>query len=432
MASSATSRERVYRLLRRTLASVVKAVAAAVVVAITLIGILLLVMWREHRADITLPTPTGPFAVGRMTFAWTNDLEEDELAPAPGAKRQVLVWVWYPASRSQRDPKTEYLPAQWRVAEANHLGVFMRSFLKRDPAVVHTHSVSGAAVSPEHHNYPVVLLRAGGSALTADFTTLAEDLASHGFIVVGFDAPYRSFVVVLPNGQVVARSPSANVENANGNLADPVVGKLLAMWTSDTTFVVNQLQRLNSQASGRFSARLDLQRLGMVGHSFGGATALEFCHQDPRCKAALDIDGIPFGSVVSQGLRKPGMFLLSDHSREMADPESRQVLAEIRSIYDRLADGGFYVVIRRANHFSFSDQILLNSQAAFGILRIIGIGGLDGRRGLAISADYVHTFFDVYLNGGPIASLTRAVLARTQNGLVFLESRDISFKRERA
>jgi hypothetical protein len=90
----------------------------------------------------------------------------------------------------------------------------------------------------------------------------------------------------------------------------------------------------------------------------------------------------------------------------MADPESRQVLAEIQSIYDRLPDGRLYVVIRRANHFSFSDQILLNSQAAFGLLRIIGIGGLDARRGLAISADYVHAFFDVYLNGAPAAWLT--------------------------
>jgi hypothetical protein len=64
------------------------------------------------------------------------------------------------------------------------------------------------------------------------------------------------------------------------------------------------------------------------------------------------------------------------------------------------------VVIRTANHFSFSDQILLNSQAATKLLRlVVGFGGLDGRRGLAISADYVHTFFDVYLNHAPAVAL---------------------------
>ena len=152
---------------------------------------------------------------------------------------------------------------------------------------------------------------------------------------------------------------------------------------------------------------MDLQRLGMFGHSFGGATALEFCHQDARCKAALDMDGIPFGGVVPEGLSKPGLFLLSDHRREMADPESHQVLAEIQSIYERLPNGKLYVVIRTANHFSFSDQILLNSPVAMGFLRVVmGFGGLDGRRGLAISADYLHTFFDVYLNGAPVVALT--------------------------
>ena len=189
--------------------------------------------------------------------------------------------------------------------------------------------------------------------------------ASHGFFVVGFDAPYRSFVVVLPDGRVIRRWPGYHVENANGNLADPLVGKLLQMWTSDTAFVLDQLQRLNSDPSAKFAGRMDLQRLGMFGHSFGGATALEFCHEDARCKAALDMDGIPFGRVVSEGLSKPGMFLLSDHSNEMADPESHVVLAEIQSIYRRLPDGRrWYLVINRANHFSFSDQILLNSQAA--------------------------------------------------------------------
>jgi predicted dienelactone hydrolase len=242
--------------------------------------------------------------------------------------------------------------------------------------------------------------------LTTDFTTLAEDLASHGYVVVGFDAAYRSFVVVLSDGQAVYRLPRYNVENANGNLDDPMIGKLLAMWTGDTKFIVNRLQQLNEDATSKFRGRMDLDRIGMFGHSFGGATALEFCHEDSRCKAAVDLDGIPFGSVVREGLTRPCMFVMSDHSREMADPASHQVLAEINSIYGRLPAGRLFVVIRTANHFSFSDQILLNSQIAVKLLsRVVGFGGLDGRRGLAISADYVRTFFDVYLKGASAASL---------------------------
>ena len=137
---------------------------------------------------------------------------------------------------------------------------------------------------------------------------------------------------VEADGRVIGRAPANNVENANSNLDDPVVGRLLAMWLTDMKAVVDQLQQLNEGPSGMFAGRLDLSRLGTVGHSFGGAQALQFCHDDVRCRAAIDLDGIPFGRVVTDGLTKPAMFLLSDH-REMKDPESPKVLAIIQRIY---------------------------------------------------------------------------------------------------
>lgn len=180
------------------------------------------------------------------------------------------------------------------------------------------------------------------------------------------------------------------------------------MWTGDTKFVVSQLQHLNAaDPSGKFTGRLDMQRLGMFGHSFGGAQALQFCHDDPRCKAGIDIDGAPYGSVVQEGLKQPFMFILSDHSRELSDPASSQIYADIQSIYDHLPNGRLFITIRGANHFSFSDQMLLKSHYVIGLLRILGFGGLDGRRGLAITAEYVHTFFDVYLKDAPAALLNK-------------------------
>src|SRR5690348_2355935 len=133
------------------------------------------------------------------------------------------------------------------------------------------------------------------------------------------------------------------------------------MWVSDARAVIDNLQRVNAASTGVLAGRLDFARVGAVGHSFGGATALQFCHEDARCRAAIDLDGIPFGSVVTDGLTKPAMFLLSDHTREMSDPESHRVLAMIQSIYDRLSKPRVYATIRSASHFTFSDQMLLNS-----------------------------------------------------------------------
>ncbi len=83
------------------------------------------------------------------------------------------------------------------------------------------------------------------------------------------------------------------------------------------------------------------------------------------------------------------------------------MLGEIESIYQRLPPKSLYMVINNANHFTFSDQILLNSQILIHLLeRTRRFGDLDGRRGLAISAEYVHLFFDISLKGAPAASIT--------------------------
>jgi predicted dienelactone hydrolase len=385
----------------------IKGFAALAIFAVVGLAMLLALLWWEHKTEITLPSLTGHFAVGRTTYAWVNSTQTDELAPSSGAKREVVVWMWYPSAATKSATPVEYLPAPWRLAEAQHSGVLMSQFLTRDLSLVRAHSTSDPEVSPEQRSYPVVIMRAGGGALTTDFTILAEDLASHGYIVVGFDAPYRTFVVVLPDNRVVIRPPANDPENLQADQADRLVNSLLLMWTSDTNFVVSELQRLNAVPSGKFTGRLDMQRLGMIGHSFGGAQALQFCHDDSRCKAGIDIDGAPYGSVVQEGLKQPFMFILSDHSHDRPDSASGQIHANFQSIYDRLPNGRLFITIRGANHFSFSDQMLLKSHYVIGLLRVLGFGHLEGRRGLAITAEYVHTFFDVYLKDAPAASLNK-------------------------
>jgi pimeloyl-ACP methyl ester carboxylesterase len=282
----------------------------------------------------------------------------------------------------------------------------MTDFFTRDLHRVKTHSVPNAAVSPQQTSYPVVIMRAGASGFTANYTVLAEDLASHGYTVVGLDAPYRTSLVILPDGRVVDRVPTANLDLVNDTGARLMAEKLLPMWIDDIEFALLKLNQLNSgDPTGKFTGRLDFQRLGAFGHSFGGAQALQFCHVDSRCRAAINLDGIPFGSVVHDGLNKPGMILLSDHSREVDDPAAKGILEDLHSIYVRFPSG-YFVAIHGANHFTFSDQILLKSRLiVFALMALRVFGHLGPHRGLGITTDYVHTFFDVYLNGAPASQL---------------------------
>ena len=241
-------------------------------------------------------------------------------------------------------------------------------FVTRDESKVHGHSIRDAEVSAQPRSYPVVIMRAGASGGVVGYSTLAEDLASHGYVVVGFDAPYRTGLVVFPDGRVMRRTPENNPElcaEKEQALQAGCMNKLLTAWTADIAFVLDRLERLNSSdVSGKFTGRLDMTRVGVFGHSFGGATAAQFCHDDSRCKAGIDVDGQPFGSVVQAGIRQPFMFLLSDHGSS-SDPVTRQIEANIQSIYDRLPpDGRVRIAIRGANHFLFSDDgALLKSQS---------------------------------------------------------------------
>jgi predicted dienelactone hydrolase len=289
--------------------------------------------------------------------------------------------------------------------------VLFTQFLTRDLSRVHAHSIRDAEVSPQQRSYPVVFMRAGLAALTTDYTALAEDLVSHGYVVVGFDAPYRSFVVVFPDGRVITRAPQNNADLFSGPAQEQLANKLAQAWSADIGFALDQLERLNtSDPSGRFLGRLDMQRVGVFGHSLGGATALQFCHDDSRCKAGIDVDGAPLGSVVADGVTQPFMFLLSDHGGESDAGEAeaiRQAGANIHSIYDRLPnDRRLMIVIRGAGHYRFSDDgAMLKSPLVMRVLRTVGVVHLDGRRQVALTAHYISTFFDVYLKGAPASRL---------------------------
>src|ERR1700674_3936495 len=390
----------------------IKIVVGVALFTIVAIAVLLGLMGLAHNRETTLPTPTGPFAVGRTTYVWSDPAHLDRTAPPPGTKRELLAWIWFPAApRQQSQAFDDYLPAPWRTALERQSGALLTNVLTRDLSRVRAHSIRDAELSPQNRSYPLVLMRAGLAALTTDYTTLVEDLASHGYVVVGFDAPYRSFVVVFPDGRVIARASQNNADLLGGPQKEQLANKLAQAWSADMGFALDQLERLNtSDPSGRFLGRLDMQRVGVFGHSLGGATALQFCHDDSRCKAGIDVDGAPLGSVVADGVTQPFMFLLSDHRGESdaGQPEAiRQAGANIHSIYDRLpSDRRVMIIIRGASHYMFSDDgAILKSTLAMRVMRTLGIVRLDGHRQVAVTAHYIGTFFDVYLKGAPASEL---------------------------
>ena len=394
----------------RLLRSVGKILNVIGICTVAGIALLLSGLWLDHHQQTIILAPTGQFAVGRITFDWRDPNQQELLAPAAGIPREIFAWIWYPASTQDVAKPVDYFPLSWRTALNQQRGWLLTNFLWRDFSRVHDHSLDAPPLAPGSERYPILLMRAGAAAEIANYSSLAEDLASHGYIVVGFDAPYRSTMVVFPDGRSIARTSENNADLLTGDRQKQLGIRLVQAWSADMSFALDRLKQLNvSDPSNRFNGRLDMARVGAFGHSLGGATALQFCHDDTRCIAGADVDGAPLGSVLKDGVKQPFLFLLSDHSREPKS-ETAPVMADLHAIYDRLpADRRNWIALRGAGHYGFADLTILPLQIAH-VLKIVPMS--DARQ-LEITRECLRTFFDIHLKGAP-ASLLRSLGAANE------------------
>jgi len=275
-------------------------------------------------------------------------------------------------------------------------------WVARDRSKVKAHAVADARMPPGTSTYPVAILRGGGATSPSSYTSLAEDLASHGYVVMGIDVPTLTGEVIFPDGRVNRRTAENDLEEYADEERPKVAGRLLTIWTSHMSFALDRLAALNaSDPSGRLTGRLDLTRVGAFGHSFGGAQSAQFCHDDARCVAAIDIDGMLFGSVITEGMPKPFMFLMEGRVRTRNPPEGevRALLSDMRSLYDHLPpETRLSLSITGANHFMFSDDgAAVWSRVLLRGLQLTRVLTLDGRRQVAITRYAVRGFFDAYV-----------------------------------
>jgi dienelactone hydrolase len=394
----------------RTLRRIFRFVWWAFVFCVSALALLFALLWSDHFRSTSLPTPTGPFAVGRAIYDWTDADGLDPLAPAPNTKRELLVWVWYPAERRSSNKVVDYLPQQLREQVARQNGFAMTQLFTRDRAKVQANALHDADISPRQPTYPLVIMRAGGSLEVWNYSALAEDLASFGYVVAGVDAPYRAITVVFPDGRVIHRLPQNNPESCldkRGTERDACIGRILNAWTSDIRFVIDRFGKLQaSESAGKFAGRVNTAHVGIFGHSFGGAQTAQFCSDDARCQAGVDIDGEIEGPVIHNGLRQPFMILLSDHDREQ-DPDKEEILANLRGLYDTAPDGKReFLWIRGANHYLFGEGgALIRNHIVIRALRMFGIVRIDPRQQLAATSYCLRQFFDRFLMGDAKADI---------------------------
>jgi hypothetical protein len=237
-----------------------------------------------------------------------------------------------------------------------------------------------------------------GGGFRAQSSFLMQELASHGYVVAALEHPYGSVMTIFPDGQKAYNNPQALPVGAPQGEIEPAAIRLVDQWAGDLAYALQVFEGLNeNDPQFSFTGQLDLQRVGVFGHSTGGGAAVEFCGREPRCIAGVGLDAYltPVSPAVRQsGLEQPFLFLFS----QAWPSETNNRLLETLLAH---TPNAITLTLLGSDHYDFTDLPMLTPLAS----RLGLKGPLNGRRALRIIDDYTLAFFDQYLMGKPSALL---------------------------
>ena len=346
-----------------------------------------------------LPEPTGPYPAGTASVWLTDTSRPDPWVPGVNA-RELMVSLWYPAVPSDGRRARYMTPAEsgLQLTSRGITGIPQDTL-----STVETNAVSDARPAGRQHSLPLVVLSPGFTNSRSALSALAEDLASHGYVVAGIDHTYESHATAFPDGRVTTCLAREAPRRGRGFWEKVVAGR-----AADVCFVLGELTGAHPPGPG--AGLIDPSRMGMAGHSIGGAAAIAAMLADARIRAGIDMDGSTAAPIPGEGLARPFLFLGKQSNYTPGNGGAVTTLRDWKLLrgavitwerdWELLTGWKRWLVVAGAVHASFTDLALLADQTG------IDTGaGLSGARSLDITRAYVRAFFDQHLRGRPQALL---------------------------
>ncbi len=362
-----------------------------------------------------LPEPSGDLRVGTTRFSLMDSSRPETLTADLSDSRELLIQAWYPAEPAADSAPERFWGQPREIARRMTRALGLPPFLFDHLTLVRTHSHPGAPLAGAKPLYPVLVFSHGyNQGIPPQNTVQMEELASHGYVVFSIGHPYESLALIHPDGTTVAVS-EGQMQRALDQLrgAGPLVQRLIASqdaaeradllrqvaeagsvlnesvatWVKDTSFLLDELARLDgNKEPRRFAGRLDLARAGVFGMSFGGAVATDVCLTDPRFRAGINLDGLQYGLSASpaSALEVPFMFMTSESSGLMNEP-----------VFRRARGDAWYATVKGSTHFNYTDFSLISPLFS----KVGMLGPIEGRRMEQIMNAYIRAFFDRHLAG---------------------------------
>ncbi len=291
-----------------------------------------------------LPAPTGLYSVGTRTEHWID----------PATHRELVVQFWYPAAPVGRRARYMLL-AETRPQFAYWHWIRTNSWQDAPLAALGSNQAAPAM--------PLLLFGPMWGGRRTQDTFLAEELASHGYLVAAVDHPGNSARILLGDGSVLRSDRAKALSNLEATTA-PAIRALwtgeLALWTADNEYV---LDTLTEHPPAFLAGHIDHTRIGAFGHSFGGSASMALLGTDKRVHAALNMDGWTFDGL-DHRTTELVLFLYagappaSPQSASVDDQLERQDLESVNA--SLAAQGGCEAYLRETQHADFTDQTLIS------------------------------------------------------------------------
>ncbi len=296
------------------------------------------------------PTPSGRYGVGYTTYNWIDQSRQELNAKDPQHHyRELMVHIFYPTEKNDKAAPVAYDPdaAKSAMEYFAHCSK-LPAWLFRSVKSIKTHMQPDAPLAKSATSFPVVIFSHGANGpVVQSYTWMLEELASHGYVVVGINHPRDK-----------ARDAQEKAQR-------------LETRTQDVSFAITKLEELVAQKDS-FWLNVDLDKIGMLGHSFGGRTTVRATRKDARIKCGINLDGGIQDDDAAQTFVTPFMFVIAeksflwnkDHPQYRKAPDLDMISKLIRVPGTTMK----MVTLKDVGHSVFSDAPLQLNMTLFGRL----------------------------------------------------------------
>jgi predicted dienelactone hydrolase len=242
---------------------------------------------------------------------------------------------------------------------------------------------------------PVVILAPGGGSFIELSTSLAEELASHGYVVIAVQPDVTADGILNPG---------------DGDYSESEVN-LLATSTDQMrlTQISDAIELLSDPLTTDLVGPVDPARVAVGGHSYAGSIAFNASLTDPRIASVFDLDGTLFGDASATAVSVPSLVVMTDLGAEIppelvGEPGVAESLeaAALSNALLRIAPNTVSVGLLDADHFAVTDlpAILGSLPEPLRTVAAEGAGGI-GRDGTTSTNAIVLRFLDASLATEP-------------------------------